>query len=266
MRWFGSKKRQAARIANLFRPFNDGRPFIEPFMGSGAVLMETAKFWKGKIFAADINPFLMTYWRCIQRGCRLRRMTITEHEWQEFRHRWRYGERSWELLYIGLGTNFSPSHNGLYSTSFTDNLAYQANYAERFRPALQRARLFIKDYRFFEPAAQRGGCLFYLDPPYANSSREGSYMPSFDYDGFWNVARAWSRNSLVFVSERVAPADFECVLEMKKTTPMNFRNRRNVQRYLERVFVMKSGLAANLKSSVAAGAAGAAGDGQERAR
>lgn len=265
MRWTGSKKNQAAKIVELFKPFNDGRPYIEPFLGSAPVLAATAGFWKGLLVASDVNRFLMAYWLCVQRGRRLDRDTITKEEWAALRDRWRGGDRTWELLYVGFGTNNAPSQNNLYDASFKDNLAYQKRYVEKVRPALEKARLLNKDFLWFEPVAVHGGNLIYCDPPYANSTRESCNMPAFDYVGFWDVVRRWSKNNVVFISEREAPADFECVLEISKTTCMNFPTCKKVLRYFERVFVMKKPGPAIPDQSIFQ-TSGDAGDIQEAAR
>jgi DNA adenine methylase len=56
--------------------------------------------------------------------------------------------------------------------------------------------------------------LYYLDPPYAGTKTyDYTKNSKFNYEEFWNWVRDISKNNYVFVSEQIAPKDFEVVWE-----------------------------------------------------
>lgn len=81
------------------------------------------------------------------------------------------------------------------------------------------------------------GCLIYCDPPYDNTTKFTG-TPDFNTEKFWNVMRLWSQNNDVYISEYVAPEDFECVLEMP--TKIDIRNKKNqMEKRIEKLFKYK---------------------------
>lgn len=67
VKWTGSKRTQAKRIIANFPDKID--LYIEPFLGSGAVMMELLtnhqdKLWHGtQVIASDVNPDLVEIWK-----------------------------------------------------------------------------------------------------------------------------------------------------------------------------------------------------------
>ena len=57
----------------------------------------------------------------------------------------------------------------------------------------------------FEPV----NMLIYCDPPYKSTQRYSTGQ--FDSELFWNTMRKWSEQNVVFISEQIAPSDFEIV-------------------------------------------------------
>ena len=87
----------------------------------------------------------------------------------------------------------------------------------RVQPMVQQAQ-FVKaqSYDEFNPR----GFLIYCDPPYQGNRLSNKLFRNFDWDKFWDTMRRWSRNNLVVISERTAPADFVpiCTLQSHLTT------------------------------------------------
>ena len=69
--------------------------------------------------------------------------------------------------------------------------------------------LKCNEYKEYAPQHYKG-CVFYLDPPYLNT-KPYSINPTFDHEFFWSWARELSKNNYVYISELVAPKDFEIV-------------------------------------------------------
>ena len=62
--------------------------------------------------------------------------------------------------------------------------------------------------------------------------------PDFNTEEFWDVMRNWSKNNDVYISEYVAPDDFECVLEIQTKT--DIRNGKNqLDKRVEKLFKYK---------------------------
>ena len=73
-----------------------------------------------------------------------------------------------------------------------------------------------KDYRAWNPT----GCVIYMDPPYENTKQYKS-VEIFDHADFWRVARLWSHDNIVLISEQEAPDDFVPVWIHSVTRTMN---------------------------------------------
>lgn len=85
--------------------------------------------------------------------------------------------------------------------------------------------------------------VIYCDPPYANSQQYGK--EKFDSEKFWNWVRKISyMGYYVFISEREAPNDFECIWEGKVQQMLNHNTRTEFD--TEKLFVLKNGAVANL--------------------
>lgn len=81
------------------------------------------------------------------------------------------------------------------------------------------------------------GCLIYCDSPYAGTTKFTG-VPDFNTKEFWDIMRLWSENNDVYISEYVAPKDFECVLEIP--TKIDIRNKDNrMERRVEKLFKYK---------------------------
>nr|WP_301281514.1 DNA adenine methylase [Anaerocolumna aminovalerica] len=91
----------------------------------------------------------------------------------------------------------------------------------------------FRDYKTLNPY----GMLIYCDPPYVSntqSTKQSYGVSSFDNDEFWNIMRKWSKNNNVYISEYIAPEDFNCVLEIKTQT--SSRNGKYIYQRTEKLF------------------------------
>jgi DNA adenine methylase len=83
---------------------------------------------------------------------------------------------------------------------------------------IQRSYLEIDVDRLFE---ERGECLVYCDPPYANTLDYKS--GSFDSGQFWDWVRNMSRRHAVVVSEYTAPDDFVSIFSKERKQDINHK-------------------------------------------
>ena len=187
--------------------------YLEPFLGSGAVLAAVSKVWTfPRVVVSDAHPDLVLMWQAIAAGWQPpTRFTLAEY------NALRDAEPSALRGFAGFGS----SYGGKWFTSFVDRAydkqfgtmtppfaATAARAVRKLRPVLARAALSCCDYRTHTPGP---GTVVYCDPPYGGTM---GYDGTLDFDSaeFWRVAAGWVRDgALVLVSEQEAPADWRPV-------------------------------------------------------
>ncbi len=108
---------------------------------------------------------------------------------------------------------------------------------EKQAPLLKGITFKCQNYWELEPTAN---AVIYLDPPYQNTKYYGyEKQGKMDYIKFWNWTRDISKNNYVFISEQIAPDDFEIIWEkeVKRTAGVD-----NNYKATEKLFRYKDGL------------------------
>ena len=147
------------------------------------------------------------------------------------------------LAEIGAMEFFASFSNGGFPRGYAKNVAGR-NYFKEARANMEKQAPNLKGIEFYQSNYYnlRGlqGAVIYCDPPYANTKHYGyANQEKMDYTRFWNWVREMSKENYVFVSEQVAPDDFEIVWEMeaKRTNGED-----NNFKAIERLFRYKDGL------------------------
>ena len=147
------------------------------------------------------------------------------------------------LADIGAMEFFASFSNGGFPRGYAKNTATRNYFNEAYRnmekqaPSLKGITFGCQNYWELAPVK---GALIYLDPPYANTKHYGyAKQEKMDYDRFWNWVRELSKDNYVFISEQVAPEDFEIVWhkEVKRTAGKD-----NNFAAVEKLFRWKEGL------------------------
>lgn len=119
------------------------------------------------------------------------------------------------LAEIGAMEFFASFSNGGFPRGYAKNTETRNYFQEAYRnmekqaPNLKGINFKCQNYWELEPIQ---GAVIYLDPPYQNTKHYGyANQAKMDYDKFWNWVREISKNNYVFVSEQVAPDDFEVI-------------------------------------------------------
>ena len=195
------------------------RPYLEPFCGLLGVAVHVADGTR-PVHASDLNEDVVLLLQAVQQGWTPPETPVTKAEYDAMRHSTEHSaERGFQGLACAYAGIFfagyrlaSSTHKRSFFDMFRSSLL-------AMRPKMQHMTLTHADYRTLAPK----GCTIYCDPPYRanalqscnpNASIRGSFA-GFDSDEFWDVARAWSRDNLVVVSEYSAPDDFVCVWERR---------------------------------------------------
>lgn len=204
---------------------NNIENYYEPFCGSCWI---THNIECRDRHASDIHPDLIALWKALQGGWEPP-TAISEQEYQDIR----YQPSSALRGFVGFACSFGGKWFGGYARSRRER-----NYCLDGKNSIMRRVPKLKDVEFqcisynqLNPT----GALIYCDPPYADTT---SYSMKFDSEQFWHKVRQWSQTNKVYVSEYIAPDDFECVLEMQTKTDLKDKNNQLIPR-VERLFTYK---------------------------
>lgn len=221
----GGKARLGREIARVIASLEErtlgwaghDRPYLEPFCGLLGVAIHVAD-GKRSVHVSDLNEDVVLLLQAVQRGWTPPDAPLTKPEYDALRHS---TEHSAERGFYGLACAYA----GIFFAGYRlASSIHKRSFFEMFRssllamrPQMEHMVVAHQDYRSLAPR----GCTVYCDPPYRanalqscnpNACIRGSF-DDFDSDAFWDVARAWSQDNLVVVSEYAAPDDFVCVWE-----------------------------------------------------
>jgi DNA adenine methylase len=211
VRYVGGKARIAKWIRDhILAVADDYRgmrlTYVEPFVGSGAVLEQVAPHFE-RVIANDIHPDLIRMW-----------YTVCREEWeppacmseQEYRKLQSSNIPSPLRGFAG----FCFSFGGKWMSGFESRIPQQRH--ERIS-VLRRARKFRhaqwKNTSYMNLAIPPGSIVF-CDPPYIDTGKDCYAERLFDHVLFWKIMDEWVVcGSIVFVSEYTAPASWSILDE-----------------------------------------------------
>jgi DNA adenine methylase len=200
MQYFGGKHRIAPKLAAFMQPFVRDI-YIEPFVGGASVMAAmTAPIRIG----ADVNCALITMWRALADGW-LPPKVISETEYAAVRTLANLNDPL--TAFVAFGCSFGGKWFGGYARDVNGS-----NYAARSGRTLAKKMINLKgvnwecsDYRALEYPP--GSCV-YCDPPYKDTTGFAG-TGKFNTPAFWDFYRDKAKSCRVFISEYVAPPDFE---------------------------------------------------------
>lgn len=217
MNYQGSKRRIAKQIIDkCIELAPEPRVWIEPFVGGANVIDKVSSDYDRTGY--DLSRPVIVLFDAFKAGW-LPPDTISEEEYRDIRaNPQNYPE---ELhAFVGFACSWGRKWWGGYARSGKRNFAREGrdNLLKQL-PRLDGVGLICADYRDIKlpdiPA------IIYCDPPYRNTLKYSSTKVEFNSDEFW----AWASKRAeeghhVFVSEYVAPDDWETVLEIPLKTVM----------------------------------------------
>lgn len=124
------------------------------------------------------------------------------------------------LADVGAIEFFASFSNGGFPRGYAKNSSTRNYYQEAYRNMEKQAPnlkgIIFRCQNYWELDPSTAGAVIYLDPPYANTKFYGyASEPRMDYEHFWNWVRELSNRNSVFVSEQIAPEDFEIIWEQE---------------------------------------------------
>jgi DNA adenine methylase len=205
IKWTGSKRSQAARIAAEIPPY---RRYFEPFVGGGALLYVAAH--RGAV-AGDVYAPLIALWKLLQ--------SSPAEVVANYRSQWKRLQRKLPDYYYTVRDRFNAgpdpldlsflmrtcvngivrfNDEGRFNNSF--HLSRRGMEPDRFAaivarwtPVIQGVRFVCQDYEATLADAGRGDFV-YLDPPYAGNHQR--YVSDLDLGRFWKVLDGLNRRGV----------------------------------------------------------------------
>lgn len=211
MRYVGGKFRIRERIAKVILANTNLRNvYCEPFVGSCSVFQELAPLFD-RSEAGDNHPDLVAMWNALLFDGWVPPEKVTEEMYADLRKRSSSAMRG----FAGFGCSFGGKWFGGYARSGDRNYAINMRRGLlKFRAIMDGVPVSRFECKNYDEWDFEEGSVIYLDPPYANS--QGYTTGRFDSNRFWKWASG-IQGCDVFVSEYVAPLEWECIMEVKKT-------------------------------------------------
>ena len=222
MKYMGSKNRIAKHILPIIlKDRKENQYYVEPFVGGANIIDKV----DGLRIGNDANKYLIAMWKGLQENLErpyfidkdlysLARTAFNNQDNTKFND-FLIGWIGWMGSYNGRF--FDGGYSG-HSVGKRDYISEQIKNTEAQLDKIKDITFIHSDYSKLEIP---NNSKIYCDIPYKDTKQYAS-SKNFNYDNFWNWCRGMSKKGhQVFVSEYIAPEDFECIWEMKVTNSMN---------------------------------------------
>jgi len=215
MKYHGGKMTIAKELAEYIRNDSEYGMFFSPFCGSCAVERLLVQDF-AICFLNDINKDLIMFLQELYDNVFEFPITTTEEEYKKLKT----AESSALRCFYGHFLSFAGKWFGGYASKYQKSDRIR-DYNKEARESALRLQTDLKkgdilfDSKSYDEYTPFKMCI-YIDAPYKSTTDYGE----FDHDKFWNIMRKWSEHNDVFISEYVAPPDFECVFEIPKRVTM----------------------------------------------
>jgi DNA adenine methylase len=223
MNYMGSKSAIAKYILPIIQQYINKYKidtYIEPFVGGANVIDRIDANVK---IGSDINKYLIALLDHVSKGEPLLGYCNKElyDEVRDFYNRKSDNNYAdWFVGEVGFLASFNGRFfDGGYAKSGFDNGKFRDYYKEHYTNLMSQDLKGI-DFRHcdYHEYADYNNCLFYCDPPYADTKE---YATSFDSEKFFEFARKLSQNNIVIISELSAPDDFIEIWKMPVSRNIN---------------------------------------------
>lgn len=232
MNYLGGKHRQGKIIAwHILQVLGVDGTYIEPFVGAcGVAHRIAADATSGtKLIFSDIHEPLITFWKAVMNGWQPPDV-VSEDLYTRIKAK--RDPKDPLTAYVGFGMSFGGKYFGGYArnvagTNYAANL--QRSTLLKTNSLLKSKSLLKADVEFrccdFRNYATVTDAVIYLDPPYANRTKIGTYVGKFNHDEFWEFAEKISRNNIVFVTEFSAPCGWNVLHNFGDTVVRHYSSR-----------------------------------------
>lgn len=224
MRYLGGKARVSKPLTDFLKSVRKtNQTYVEPFVGGGSVI----RLMDGQRIASDFCPYLITFYKQLQNGW-LPPEIISEERYKELKQLYKETVCNGEIGFAMYFCSFGGKAWGGYARDkkgVVDNRLINGQYRDsvKLQKDIKDVTFICYDYetlfKWLEDIKSK--CLIYCDPPYKGTTE---YKNKFDHVRFWKVMREYSTIHDIYISEYVAPEDFECVWSIERKTNLNIKN------------------------------------------
>lgn len=207
MKYMGSKNKHAKYILPIvLKNRTKNQFYVEPFVGGSNIIDKVT----GNRIGSDINDFIISMWRAIQKGWKPP-ANINKEIYIDIKgNKSKYRKRI--VGWIGIACSYSGKWFGGFAGKIKTNDGIRDYQDEAHRnlskqiEGIKGIKFLNCDYIYLDIPP---GSIIYCDPPYSNTT---GYLNKFDHVMFWQWCRDKEREGhQVFISEYKAPNDFECL-------------------------------------------------------
>lgn len=217
--YHGGKQRIGKRIANIIYDESIDiedeyeftiKGYCEPFCGMLGVYQHIPELFKDhkpklKYKAGDMNKSVIAMWKAAQKGWKPP-TKMTEKEYNRLKKSKRHSSLKG---FVGHQYSFRGIFFGGFQGRYDKKKTSAPKAAKRVTDIAKK----LKDISFssgnYTSFSNLKGYIIYCDPPYFGTSQR--YKNKFDSSKFWDWCRKMAKHNVVFVSEYLAPKDFECI-------------------------------------------------------
>ena len=227
MKYMGSKARIAKHILPIMLEEAEKHgvtKWVEPFVGGANMIKFVPECFEK--FGYDNNVYLIEMYKHLQKCGFTYTESIDKDLYDGCRKA--YNENSWHVhsqevdaSFIGW-VGFMASANGRffdggYSGVSKTKLGTERNYIDESIRGLKKEFYLIKSVKFSTSnylELDFKNSLIYCDPPYKGTKTYNT-SKNFNHETFFDWCREQAKNNIVFISEYIAPDDFECVWQQE---------------------------------------------------
>lgn len=242
MKYMGSKAKIAGNILPFIHSYmliNNIDTYIEPFVG-GANMID--KVQCSNRYGYDKNRYLIALFNHLKNGGELPE-DVSREQYADCRAHYKAKDGyypDWYLAAVGFLAGFNGRfYDGCYANPGWDGDHYRDYYRESKDNILNQIKYLkdvkfeVSDYRELKP----NNALVYMDPPYAGTKGYLTITKDFNHKEFWDIAREWSKNNIVLISEESAPDDFDILWEQEVSRTIRANQK---SKSTEKLFIHKS--------------------------
>ena len=218
MQYLGGKYRLSKKIIPILisnRTSSD-QLYVEPFVGGCNVIDKIV----GNRLANDSHRFLISMWKDLQRGWIPPDVVTKEQYYQIKQNKDLYLPSL--VGFVGFACSFGGKWFGGYATN-----KRRDNFTGAGKRAVLKQISKMKDVIFSNKSYNEliipSNSIIYCDPPYVNTTKYNK-VSDFNTMEFWDWVRKMSKYNEVYVSEYIAPSDFDCVFSSKININLNKNN------------------------------------------
>jgi len=210
MKYMGSKARIAKEILPIIlKGRESNQHYVEPFVGGANCIDKVG----GKRIGSDSNEYLIAMFKSLQDGWLPRKEISKEHYYDIKKNKSCY--KKCVVGYVGFNCSYSGKWFGGYAGKVKTKINTERNYMLEAYNNVMNQLEGIRNIDFvvcnYYDLEIPSNSIIYCDPPYANTTK---YKGDFDHEFFWQWCRnKHSEGHKIFVSEYLAPDDFNCIWE-----------------------------------------------------